>query len=183
MNYMITKRIIGVVVTFAIFVVGSAASPFVRGGETIALPTLPSPLCDEVGVSEGNEVFFHVYARGLQIYRWDGTAWVVTPSATLYADAGFNAQVGTHYAGPTWESNSGSFVKATRMAGCAPDVTAIPWLKLQATSTSGPGVFSAVTYVQGVNTTGGLAPTTPGSYINESVEVPYTAEYYFYRGN
>jgi len=28
---------------------------------------------------------------------------------------------------------------------------------------------------------GGLPPVAPGSYINEAVEVPYTAEYYFYR--
>lgn len=180
---MITKRIIGLVISLAIFVIGSAASPFVRGGEPSDSPTLPSPLCDDVNTPAGNDAFFHVYARGLQIYRWTGTAWAVTPSATLYSDAGYHGQVGTHYAGPTWESNSGSFVKAARRKDCTPDSNSIPWLLLQATSTSGPGVFSAVTYVQRVNTTGGLAPTTPGSYINESVEVPYTAEYYFYREN
>lgn len=182
MNHMITKRIIGLIITLAIFVIASSASPAVPDGETITVPTLPSPLCDEVRVPAGNEVFFHVYARGLQIYRWTGTAWVVTPSATLYADAGYHGQVGTHYAGPTWESNSGSFVKATRREGCSPDASAIQWLKLEATSTTGPGVFSAVTYIQRVNTVGGLAPTAQGAYINESVEVPYTAEYYFYRG-
>ena len=183
MDYMIFKRIIGLVVALAIFVIGSAASPFVRGGEPSDSPTLPSPLCDDVNAPAGSEAFFHVYARGLQIYRWTGTAWAVTPSATLYADAGYHGQVGTHYAGPTWESNSGSFVKAARRKDCTPDSNSIPWLLLQTTSTSGPGVFSAVTYVQRVNTTGGLAPTAPGSYINESVEVPYTAEYYFYREN
>jgi hypothetical protein len=73
-------------------------------------------------------------------------------------------------------------VKAARDGICpSPDPNAIPWLRLQATSTSGPGLLSSVTYVQRVNTTGGKGPTTPGSFINESVEVPYTAEYYFYR--
>jgi hypothetical protein len=38
-----------------------------------------------------------------------------------------------------------------------------------------------VTYVQRVNTTGGLRPAAPGSSIGAVVEVPYTAEYYFYR--
>jgi len=177
MNCLINKRLIGLLIMLAIVGMASAASPAIPEN----LPTLPSPLCDRVQAPAGNELFFHVYAKGLQIYRWTGSAWVSTPSATLYADSGYHAQVGTHYAGPTWESNSGSFVKAVRQDGCTPDPNAIPWLLLQATSTSGPGVFSSVTFVQRVNTTGGVGPTAPGSYINESVEVPYTAEYYFYR--
>jgi len=32
-----------------------------------------------------------------------------------------------------------------------------------------------------VNTTGGMAPTDPGASDGELKEVPYTAEYYFYR--
>lgn len=180
MNYLIAKRMIGLVVLLTIFVIASSATPTIPGrGKNLV--ELPSPLCDDVRIPDGHEVFFHVFARGLQIYRWTGSAWVVTPSATLYADAGYHGQVGTHYAGPTWESNSGSSVKAARRESCSPDASAIPWLKLEATSTSGPGVFSPVTFVQRVNTTGGIGPTAPGSYINESVEVPYTAEYYFYR--
>ena len=35
---------------------------------------------------------------------------------------------------------------------------AIPWLLLRATSTTGTGVFTNVTYVQRLNTTGGVAP-------------------------
>jgi hypothetical protein len=143
---------------------------------------LPSPLCDGVQVPAGNKVSFHVYARGVQIYRWDGTAWVfVAPSATLFADANYNSQVGIHYAGPTWESNSGSIVRATRVTGCTPDPTAIPWLRLQSVMTSGPGVFGSVTYIQRVNTQGGVAPASPGDSIGASVEAPYKAEYYFYR--
>jgi hypothetical protein len=52
---------------------------------------------------------------------------------------------------------------------------------LQAVSTEGPGIFGCVSYIQRVNTTGGLAPTEPGTSIDETVEVPYTAEYFFYR--
>ncbi|HSQ20435.1 MAG TPA: DUF3455 domain-containing protein [Blastocatellia bacterium] len=133
-------------------------------------------------VPAGNKVAFHVYARGVQIYRWDGTTWVfVAPVATLFADANYAAQVGIHYAGPTWESNSGSKVLATRVAGCTPDPTAIPWLRLQSVSTNGPGVFNSVTFIQRVNTKGGVAPAVPGASIGEAAEVPYTAEYYFYR--
>jgi hypothetical protein len=123
-----------------------------------------------------------MYARGVQIYRWNGTAWqFIAPSATLFADPGYHGQVGIHYAGPTWESNSGSFVRAARKEDCTPDTTAIPWLLLETTSTGGPGIFSSVTYVQRVDTTGGKAPDYPGTTIGESVEVAYTAVYYFYR--
>jgi hypothetical protein len=42
----------------------------------------------------------------------------------------------------------------------APDVGAVPWLLLRATSMSGPGQFSRVTYVQRVDTKGGWRPRT-----------------------
>jgi len=67
------------------------------------------------------------------------------------------------------------------MYGCSPDTTAIPWLLLEAVSTSGPGIYNSVTYIQRANTKGGLPPAGPGSFIGETVQVPYTAEYYFYR--
>ena len=118
----------------------------------------------------------------MQIYRWNGTSWAfVEPVATLFSDADYHEKVGTHYLGPTWESNSGSKVVAARLTGCTPDPTAIPWLLLQTVSTDGPGIFGSVTYIQRVNTKGGLAPTAPGVSIGTVAEVPYTAEYYFYR--
>lgn len=122
----------------------------------------------------------------MQVYRWNGTSWgFVEPVATLFAESDYRGKVGIHYAspssGPTWESNSGSKVVVTRLADCTPDATAIPWLLLQAVSTEGPGVFSSVTWVQRVNTIGGRAPAAPGLSIGAVIEVPYTAEYYFYR--
>jgi hypothetical protein len=143
-------------------------------------PDLPSPLCDRLRVDD--RVHSQVYAEGVQIYRWDGLSWVfVEPSATLFANANYDGKVGSHYRGPTWESNSGSKVVGARLFGCQPDPTAIPWLLLEAVSTSGPGIFSSVTYIQRVNTKGGLAPAGPGSFIGETVQIPYSAEYYFYR--
>ena len=93
---------------------------------------------------------------------------------------GDNGIVGIHYAGPTWESNSGSKVVGTVLERCTPDPDAIPWLLLKAVSNEGPG-FSRVTFIQRVNTVGGIAPTDPGDFVGEEVEVPYTTEYYFYR--
>lgn len=144
-------------------------------------PDLPA-VCTRIEVPEGNKVCFHVYAIGVQIYRWDGSAWVfVAQAAVLYANADHDGEVGTHYAGPTWESNSGSKVVGQRIDGCTPDATAIPWLLLKAVTAEGPGIFHRVTYIQRVNTVGGLAPAAPGASVGEEKQVPYTAEYYFYR--
>jgi hypothetical protein len=154
-----------------------------RPTSDILPPDLPEG-CGSIQVEAGNEVAFHVYAIGVQIYRWNGSSWVfVAPSANLYADAGFNGKVGFHYGGPTWESNSGSKVVAARVqnTGCTPDPTAVAWLLLKKVSTDGPGIFNDVTYIQRVATTGGLAPTAAGTTIGEEKRVPYTAEYYFYR--
>jgi hypothetical protein len=152
-----------------------------RASEDNRAPDLPSPLCDRVQV-QGGRVAFHVYALGVQIYRWNGTSWAfVAPSARLFADAEYHAEVGTHYAGPTWESNSGGKVVASRLESCAPDPTAIAWLLLQKVSSEGPGIFDRVTFIQRVNTAGGLPHTAPGPYVGAEEEVPYTAEYYFYR--
>jgi hypothetical protein len=145
-------------------------------------PDLPLNICESLQVPAGNKVAFHVYALGVQVYRWNGTAWVfVGPVANLFADHNFRGQVGTHYGGPTWESNSGSKVTARRVADCSPNTSAIPWLRLEAVTTEGPGIFDGVTQVLRVNTTGGTAPASPGSVVGEEARVPYTAEYYFYR--
>jgi hypothetical protein len=183
MGYLKIKRVIGLVVLLAVAVLELASIPAARAGDNNRAPELPSPLCDGLEVQPGNRVAFHAYAVGVQIYRWNGTSWsFVEPVATLYADAEYHRKVGIHYGGPTWESNNGSKVIASRLEGCAPDETAIPWLLLQTVSTDGPGIFNSVTYIHRVNTRGGLAPTAPGISIGAVAEVPYSAEYYFYRG-
>src|SRR4029079_5869189 len=103
--------------------------------------------------------------------------WMWSPRESLcFADVGEDGAVGIHYAGPTWESASGSKVVGAVLERCTPDPDAIPWLLLRAVSSDGPGIFHRVTY-----TAGGTAPTDPGDFVGEEVEVPYTAEYYFYR--
>src|SRR5215210_1128470 len=65
--------------------------------------------CENLQVPAGNKAAVHVYAKGVQIYRWDGKSWVfVAPEAVLFADAEYHDVVGIHYAGPTWQSVSGS---------------------------------------------------------------------------
>ncbi len=157
-------------VTFALAVAGDHRSPVLPAG------------CEQIEVPAGHRVSSRVYALGVQVYRWNGTAWIfVGPEANLYANAKFRGKVGTHYPGPTWESNSGSLVVGAGAIPCTPDPTAIPWLRLTAVSSQGPGIYDGVTYIQRVNTIGGLRPITPGTAMDEEIGVPYTTEYYFYK--
>jgi uncharacterized protein DUF3455 len=181
MQFINIKLIVGLVV--ALGIAGSALALQPNISEDAPLPPELPPACGTLRVEQGNEVAFHVYAIGVQIYRWTGTAWVLfAPDANLYADANYRGKVGTHYGGPTWESNSGSNVIGTRVNGCDLDpANTIPWLLLKKVSSEGPGVFNNVTFIQRVNTTGGVKPSAPGLTIGEEKRVPYTAEYYFYR--
>ena len=140
--------------------------------------------CRNLQAPAGNKVAFHLYAEGVQIYRWDGASWIfVAPEAALFPGSGGAGVVGIHYAGPTWESASGSKVVGTVLQRCTPDPDAIPWLLLGAVSSRGPGIFHRVTFIQRVNTVGGKAPTAPGDFPGELARVPYTAEYFFYRAH
>ncbi|TMA48340.1 MAG: DUF3455 domain-containing protein [Deltaproteobacteria bacterium] len=150
-------------------------------------PAVPANL----EVPEGNTVAFHAHAGGVQIYVCKPSATGATqfawslkaPKAKLF-DAEGNI-VGIHYVGPTWQSESGSkVVGAVLQSAAAPDLDAIPWLLLQVKSTKGPGVFDRVTFVQRVHTGGGKAPMTgcDAADVGREVRVPYTAEYFFYRG-
>ncbi len=149
-------------------------------------PSVPAIL----EVPAGNEVSFHVYAQGSQIYVVTETspgvyAWVFkAPDADLFANANYNGNgVGSHFAGPTWKSNSGSNVVGIRLQGATVDPNSIPWLLLGAVSSQGPGVLDGTTFVQRVNTVGGKAPATGAnaSTVGQEIDVPYTAEYYFYK--
>jgi hypothetical protein len=182
MRHLKVKRLITLALLLAAVGLALPSIPAAQAaGDNRRQPDLP-PLCYSLEAPAGNKVSSHAYAVGVQIYRWNGASWTfVEPVATLYDDSGYHEKVGTHYLGPTWESNSGSKVAAARLTACTPDPTAIPWLLLQTVSTDGPGIFNSVTYVQRVNTRGGLAPTAPGSSIGAVAEVPYSAEYFFYR--
>jgi len=131
-------------------------------------------------VPAGNKVHFHGFGRGVQIYTWDGSKWAgPVPEATLFDGEG--GVVAIHFAGPSWESNSGSLVVGVPVVAVTVDPTAIPWVRLQASITEGPGIFADTTWIQRVNTTGGKAPSAPGAFVGQVARVPYTADYFFYR--
>src|SRR5215212_4836736 len=78
--------------------------------------------CQTLQPPAGNEVASHVYAVGVQIYRWNGAKWAfVSPEAVLFANAEHDSVVGIHFAGPTWESVSGSKTVGVALERCTPD--------------------------------------------------------------
>jgi hypothetical protein len=174
------RRLVLTMAALALLLLTLVAPAMAEPGNDNRAPDLGA--CQNLQTPAGNKVAFHVYAEGVQIYSWNGASWTfVGPEAVLYANAGGQGVVGTHYAGPTWESASGSKVVGAALANCTPDPNAIPWLLVGVVSTEGPGIFDGVTFIQRVNTVGGKAPASPGSYVGEEASVPYTAEYYFYR--
>jgi hypothetical protein len=184
MNIMRTKQIVALALLLGVITLGHASVTLaVSVDDTVRAPELPAG-CEQLAAPEGHRVAFKTYAIGVQKYRWTGTAWqFIAPDANLFASKNYRGLIGTHYGGPTWESNSGSLVTSlgTLAIPCTPDPTAIPWLRLPGVTSTGPGIFDGVTYIQRVNTVGGLRPSTPGMTVGEEVGVPYTTEYYFYK--
>jgi len=142
---------------------------------------------DEIKGAASESLAMIVAAKGVQIYECRAikstgtTEWVfVAPEADLFDKSG--KKVGSHYAGPRWESSDGSTIAgALKERIDAPQADAIPWLLLTANSVGPDGSFSRVTSIQRVNTVGGAAPKTgcsPAS-VGQVARVPYTADYYF----
>jgi len=134
----------------------------------------------------GHALAFELSAEGVQIYVCGGAAgafaWAFqAPEAKLVDSRGQPA--GTHYAGPTWEGVDGSKVVGAKVEGATPDLAAIPWLLLRAASNAGTGRMADVTFVQRIQTWGGLAPAAGcGSVTAGAVaRVSYRATYCFYR--
>ena len=145
-------------------------------------PAVPGP----IEVPDGNKVFLVGHAVGVQIYSCNGVIWgFVAPRANLYGDNG--KLIITHFGGPTWRAMDGSQVVGRAEKSVTVDPTAIPWVRLSAASTAaGPDGDRLVdtTYIQRTATTGGLAP--PAAECNAATagtvaEVPYTADYYFWK--
>ena len=130
-------------------------------------------------VPDGNKLTGVYPARGVQTYTCTDGAWkLLEPAATLSDKRG--RTVALHSRGPVWVSTvDGSAVNATAIAN-SPKTGTIPELLLQATATRGTGVFGGVSYIQRLNTTGGVAPATACTGTDQ-VSVAYTATYAFYK--
>jgi hypothetical protein len=170
----------GVVGTLVIAV---AALFLVHGA--LAGPPPPAVPTDAIQVAEGNKPFLLGHGVGVQIYACNGVGWsFVAPRANLFADNG--QLIVSHFGGPSWEAKDGSTVVGTLVNKVTVDPTAIPWLLLSASPATGskPGRLDHTTFIQRVNTTGGLAPAASecnAATAGTRAEVPYTADYYFWK--
>ena len=173
-------------------IAGCAAQTDVADGDQAlaeqsdALRHVPTPSDPTLNVEEGNKLAFRYDAAGVQVYVCQADtagkiAWALqAPDAKLYSCGGRLA--GTHYAGPTWEAKDGSKVTATRVNGYQPDPTAIPELLLKAATHEGTGQMSKVSFIQRLETSGGIAPGAgcDADHLGATSRVDYTATYYFY---
>jgi hypothetical protein len=166
----------------------------------------PPPVPGDIEVEVGNEPFLVGHGVGTQNYECSpvagGVDWVLfTPQATLFTDEGH--QIITHFFSPnpeedrivrvTWQHSRDSstvwgFVKkpSTDPNFVAPG--AVAWLLVQISGRqSGPtggDTLTGTTFIQRVNTVGGLAPKTGCSVtgdLGRKAFVPYTADYFFYK--
>ncbi|MEO8059993.1 MAG: DUF3455 domain-containing protein [Burkholderiales bacterium] len=104
----------------------------------------------------------------------------VAPVATLYS--GDKKAVGKYYGGPTWEANDGSKVTG-KQAGVAPGAPGNIALQLvKAEPAMGAGAMTGVSYIQRVNTKGGVAPAMACDAMSKGKrqQVAYEADYVFY---
>jgi hypothetical protein len=105
------------------------------------------------------------------------------PNAVLY-DKTSKAAVGKYYAGPTWEANDGSKVGGKQL-GVSPSMNAasIPLQLVQAGASTGTGAMSGITFIQRMNTKGGVAPKDAcgAANVGAKTTVKYEADYLFYK--
>jgi Protein of unknown function (DUF3455) len=146
-------------------------------------PNLPA-VPDNLKPPAGAKIVLETHAAGDQVYTCSGANWVFSrPDAKLFDESG--KQIGSHFAGPTWEASDGSRVTGKAIANATPDPRSIPWLLLAAKDHEGSGLLSSVTHIQRLETKGGMAPVEAcdAAHKGEESRAHYTAIYVFYSGS
>ena len=146
--------------------------------EPVRAPTGAQMVMKAVGVGE--------LAYECRAKAGDATAfeWAfVGPTAKLM-DSSMSKEVGKYYAGPTWESTDGSKITGKQVAVAPAAPGNIPLQLVKAEPAMGNGAMTGITYIQRVNTKGGVAPpdSCTASSVGTKKMVPYQADYVFYKG-
>jgi hypothetical protein len=140
----------------------------------------------QVAAPAGAKLLLHASAQGVQIYKCekadDGYRWVFSaPDAALFDLTG--RQIGTHFAGPSWQMQDGSKIVGEVVAQApATEPHAIAWLLLRVKSHDGKGVLSGVDLVRRIDTVGGTAPAAgcDADHASAEARMRYMANYLFY---
>ena len=161
-------------------------------------PSVPAGL----QVPAGNQAFREGDAIGTQDYICLPSGWTFFgPQATLFNE--HDKQIITHFLSPnpfergtpraTWQHSQDTstvwgmtIASSSDPAFVAPG--AIPWLLLKVVGAqdgpTGGDKLSETTFIQRLNTSGGVAPSTGctlSTDVGKMALVPYTAEYFFYK--
>jgi hypothetical protein len=190
---------------FASAVIGTAASLAHAQTAQESFAITPPAVPADIQVPAGNKVFLVGHGVGTQNYVClpsgkDFKFTLFTPQATLFSDD--STQLTTHFFSPnpfeggtirvTWQDSrdtSAVWAQVTQSSSDPAFVArdAIAWLLLQrAGSQDGPDggdTLTETTFIQRVNTHGGVAPSTGCKSQNDvghQAFVPYTADYFFY---
>lgn len=188
--------------TAAITLTLATAASYASAQGNVAPPPVPAGL----DVPAGQSAFILGHAAGTQTYIClpsdRSYAWTFFgPQATLFNNGG--NQILTHFLSPnpdenaalraTWQdSRDTSAIWAVTVASSTdPAYVApgsIPWLLLRVVGSeygpTGGDRMAATTFVQRVNTAGGVAPAAGCSNkhdVGKKAMVPYTTDYVFYR--
>jgi hypothetical protein len=196
-----TRRIPGIGCVTALAMAFTLSLPHAAHAQSVTPPAVPPGL----EVDPPNQAFLVGHATGTQNYECQPVSplgrvdWVLfTPQATLFDDQA--GQLITHFFSPnpdeplrvvraTWQdSRDTSAVWARGVASATVNPNAITWVKLEVVGKedgpTGGAALSGTTFIQRVNTDGGLAPTTGCevlSDVGKRAFMPYTADYFFYR--
>ena len=108
--------------------------------------------------------------------------WAFVAPVARLMDGG-NREVGKYYGGPTWESMDGSKVTGKQVAVAPASPGNIPLQLVKAEPAMGSGSMTGVTYIQRLNTKGGVAPAEAcnASMTGMKKQVAYQADYVFYK--
>ncbi len=109
--------------------------------------------------------------------------WTFVGPVAKLMDAKSSKEVGKYYAGPTWEALDGSKVTGKQVAIAPSSAGNIPLQLVKAEPAMGSGAMMGVTYIQRVNTKGGVAPIDPCAAPSAGMkkQVPYQADYVFFK--
>ncbi|MEU4246635.1 DUF3455 domain-containing protein [Amycolatopsis sp. NPDC026612] len=158
--------------------VALAVGALVLGGAaTASASPATSKVPDTIKVPAGNRPLATYAGEGVQIYGCTNGAWALIQPAAVLSKHG--KPVALHSKGPVWTSIVDGSTVGAAAAASAPRENAIPELLLKANLNTGDGLFGKVTYIQRLNTRGGVAPAGACA-AGAQTAVKYAADYAFW---
>lgn len=175
--------------SLALVAVAALSACATQGGANMA-PFSQAALTDAVKVPMGYRVVMETMAAGDITYQCRAKRdmagqfeWVfVGPDAGMKDRSG--KTVGKYYGPPaTWESNDGSKVSGAQLAVAPAGAGNIPMQLVKANPAVGMGAMQGVSFIQRVNTKGGVAPSDSctAATLDKKQVVTYSADYIFWR--